>query len=263
MISGPRPIGRVNWYGAWTLYQREVWRFLKTPVRSILAPTATSLLFLAIFSLALGGTVRDMAGVPLIDFLAPGLAMMAIVQASFENAAGSLVQAKLLGNIVDILMPPLGPGEVTAALVLGGATRGMMTGAILIAAMQPFVTLIPSHAAFALFFALAASLLLAMVGLVTGLWAAKWDHLAAVTNFTVMPLMFLSGTFYSIERLPDAWRTASQLNPMFYMIDGFRYGFTGVADGSLAAGLAVAVVLGIALWLVCHRLIAVGYKIKS
>ncbi|MFQ5958599.1 MAG: ABC transporter permease [Alphaproteobacteria bacterium] len=263
MTTGPHIVGRVNWYGAWTLYLREVWRFLKTPVRAILAPTATSLLFLAIFTLALGGTVREVKGVSLAEFLAPGLVMMAMVHAAFENAAGSLVQGKLLGNIVDILTPPLSPGEVTLALVLGGASRALITGAVLLVAMQPFVTLVPRHPEFVLFHALAASLLLAMVGVVAGLWAAKWDHLAAVTNFTVMPLMFLSGTFYSIERLPGAWHTASQLNPLFYVIDGFRYGFIGKADGALGLGVIVVATLVAALWLACHRLIAVGYNLKA
>ncbi len=263
MIPRPRPIGRINWYGMWTLYRREVWRFLKTPLRSVFAPVATSLLFLAIFSLALGGTVREMGGVPLVEFLAPGLAMMAIVHASFENAAATLVQAKLLGTIGDILTPPLSSAEIAVGLVLGGATRGILTGAVLVAAMQPFVTMAPSHLGFVLFYGVAASLLLAMLGTVAGLWADRWDHLATVTSFTVMPLTFLSGTFYSIERLSGGWRLASQFNPLFYVTDGFRYGFTGRADGSLAIGLVVSMVLMSALWLLCRRLLHVGYKIKS
>ncbi len=263
MTSGFHIVDRANWYGAWTLYVREVWRFLKTPVRSICAPTATSLLFLAIFSLALGDTLREVKGVSLAEFLAPGLVMMAMVHAAFENAAGSLVQGKLLGNIVDILTPPLSPGEITLALVLGGASRGLITGAVLLVAMQPFVPLFPLHPGFVVFYAVAASLLLAMAGVVAGLWAEKWDHLAALTNFTVMPLMFLSGVFYSIERLPGAWHTASQLNPLFYVIDGFRYGFIGVADGALGLGVIVVATLVAALWLVCRRLIAVGYKLKA
>ena len=263
VTPGFHVVDRANWYGTWTLYVREVWHFLKTPVRSIFAPTATSLLFLAIFTLALGGTVREVKGVSLAEFLAPGLVMMAMVHAAFENAAASLVQGKLLGNIVDILTPPLSPGEITLALVFGGASRALMTGAVLFVAMQPFVPMVPIHPAFVVFYAVATSLLLAMVGVVAGLWAAKWDHLAAVTNFTVMPLMFLSGTFYSIERLPGAWHTASQFNPLFYVIDGFRYGFIGEADGVLGLGVVVVTVLLAALWLVCHRLIAVGYNLKA
>ncbi len=263
MPPRPRIVGRVNWYGAYTLYKREVLRFLKTPTRSIFAPTVSSLLFLAVFSLALGNTLRGMGGVPLVQFLAPGLIVMAIFHAAFENTAGSLVQAKLLGNIADILMPPLSPGEITTAIVLGGATRGVITGAALWAAMTPFVVLVPVHGGYVLFHALGAALLPALLGVLAGLWASKWDHLAAVTNFTVMPLMFLSGTFYSIERLPESWRAFAQANPLFYVIDGFRYGFTGHADGTLATGLAVVAVLALVVWALAQRLIAVGYRIKS
>ncbi len=263
MSPRPRPVGRVNWYGAYSLYKREVWRFFKTPTRSIFAPTVSSLLFLAVFSLALGGAVRTMGGVPLAAFLAPGLIVMAIFHAAFENTAGSLVQGKLLGNIADVLMAPLSPAEITAAIVLGGATRGLVTGAVLWAAMLPFVTVTARHPGFVLVHALAAALLPALLGAIAGLWAAKWDHLAAVTNFTVMPLMFLSGTFYSIERLPGAWQTAARLNPLFYVIDGFRFGVTDRTDGGLAIGLVVVAALAAALWVATERLIAAGYRIKS
>ncbi len=170
---------------------------------------------------------------------------------------------KLQGSIANVLTPPLGPGEFTLGYVLGGATRGLVTGAALLVAMQPFVTIVPSRPGFVLLYAVAAALALSMLGLITGLWAQKWDHLALVTNFTIMPLTFLSGAFYSIERLPETWRVVSQLNPIFYMIDGFRYGFIGTADGSLAAGLAVMAGLNLALWLVCRRLVASGYNLKA
>lgn len=263
MPPRPRIVGRVNWYGAYTLYKREVWRFLKTPTRSIFAPTVSSLLFLAVFSLALGNTLRSMGGVPLIQFLAPGLMVMAIFNAAFENTAGSLVQGKLLGNIADMLVPPLSAAEITTAIVLGGATRGVVTGLVLWVVMTPFIVLAPVHGGYVLFYALGAALLPALLGVLAGLWATKWDHLAAVINFTVMPLMFLSGTFYSIERLPESWRAFARANPLFYVIDGFRYGFTGHADSGLAAGMAVVVLLTLAIWALAQRLIAIGYKIKS
>ena len=258
----PRVSDPVNWYGLWTLYLREVLQFLKIPAYSLLAPTVTGLLFLAIFSLALGGAVREMAGVPFLEFIAPGLAMMGIVHASFENPAGSVLFGKLNGCITDILVTPLSPAEFALGHVLGGATRGLMVGAAMLVLMQPFVSLAPAAPAFVLFHALAAALTLAMLGLIAGLWAPKWDHLAMVNNFTITPLAFLSGVFYSTERLPEAWRAVNAFNPFFYMIDGFRYGFIGRADGSLALGAAVVVALNVALWVLCLRLVASGYKLK-
>ncbi len=263
MVAGPRRFGRVNWLGLWTLYIKEVWRFLKMPAYTVLAPTVTSILFLTVFTVGLGAAVRDMAGVPLAEFLAPGLVMMAIVHSSFESPTISLMMGKLQGSIVDVLMPPLSAGEFALGHVLGGATRGLATGAFLLVVLAPFVALAPRHPEFVLFHGAAAALVLSMLGFVTGLWAEKWDHLSFVTNFTLLPLTFLSGAFYSIDRLAPGWQTAMQFNPVFYMIDGFRYGFTGHADGSPAAGLAVMAALIVPLWLVCHRLVARGYKLKA
>ncbi len=261
--AGPRPIGRVNWIGLRTLYIKEVWRFLKMPAYTVLAPTLTSVLFLAVFTLGVGAVVRDMAGMPLVEFLAPGLVMMAIVHSSFESPSASLIMAKLHGSIADVLMPPLSPAEFTLGYVLGGATRGLVTGAFLLAVIVPFVALAPLHPAFVLFHAVAAALAMSMLGFVAGLWADKWDHLSLVTNFTILPLTFLSGAFYSIDRLAEPWRAAMRFNPVFYMIDGFRYGFTGHADGSPAAGLIVMTTLIAAMGLVCHRLVARGYNLKA
>ncbi len=254
--------GAVNWYGAWSLYLKEVRRFLKVPAQTLLAPTATALLLLAIFSLALGGALRIVVGVPFLEFLAPGLVMMSMIQSSFANTASSLVIAKIQGNIVDLLMTPLGPGEIALGLMLGGLTRGLLTGFVLLVAMQPFVTMLPQHPGFVVFHAAGASMALALMGIIGGIWAEKFDHMAAVTNFVITPLAFLSGTFYSVERLPGIWHTLSQLNPFFYMIDGFRYGFIGTADGSLTAGLFVVIGLNAILLVTCHRLLASGYKLK-
>lgn len=255
-------MGRVNWFGLRTLYVKEVWRFLKTPAYTVFAPMVTSLLFIAIFTLGLGAAVRDMAGVPLVEFLAPGLVMMTIVNSAFENPSASLMMSKMHGNIVDVLMPPLSPGEFALGYVLGGATRGLVTGALLLVVLAPFVALAPRHPEFVLFHAMAAALALSMLGFVAGLWAEKWDHLAFVTNFTIMPLTFLSGAFYSIDRLSGVWRAALQFNPIFYMIDGFRYGIIGRADGSVAVGVAVLVAVDVGLWWLCHTLFKRGYKLK-
>ncbi len=257
VISGP-----VNGYGTWSLYLKEVRRFLKVPAQTLLAPAASALLMLAIFSLALGGAVRVVAGVPFTEFLAPGLLMMAMIQASFANTSSGLVMAKIQGNIVDLLMSPLTPAEITLGLTLAGITRGAVTGVVLVIVMQPFATLAPQHPEYVVFHAVGASMALSLVGMLGGIWAEKFDHIAAVTNFVVTPLAFLSGTFYSVERLPGVWHAVSQFNPVFYMIDGFRYGFIGVADGSLATGFAVVIGLNLFLLFACHRLLASGYKLK-
>jgi ABC-2 type transport system permease protein len=258
-----RRIGAVNWIGLWTLYAKEVRRFLKVPAQTVLAPTATTLLFLAIFSLALGGAVREVHGVPFMTFLAPGLVMMAIVQNAFANTASSVMISKVQGNIVDMLIPPLSPGELTLAFALGGVTRGLAVGVAVGLATLFFVSLGVHDALVLVFYAVAASLMLSLIGLATGIWADKFDQMAAVTNFVITPLAFLSGTFYSIDRLPEPWHTVSLLNPFFYMIDGMRYAFIGRADGSIAIGVAVLVAINLGLWVLCWRMFASGYKIKD
>ncbi len=262
MIAGLKPIERVNWIGFWTLYRKEVWRFLKVPLQTVVTPAVTALLMITIFSLALGGAVRRVAGVPFIEFLAPGLVMMAIIQNSFANSSSSLLISKIQGNIVDVLMPPLTPGELALGFVLGGVTRGLIVGLCLFAVVGPLTGVVPRHWEFVLFHAVFASLALSMLGLMGGIWAEKFDHMATVTNFVITPMAFLSGTFYSIERLPPLWRTVSQFNPLFYMIDGFRYGFTGRADGALDVGVVVVVVVTLGFWVVCHVLLASGYRLK-
>jgi ABC-2 type transport system permease protein len=259
-----RIIGAVNWLGLWTLYVREVRRFLKVATQTVAAPVVTTLLFLTIFLLALsGGQQRMIGGVPYVEFLMPGLVMMAITQNAFANTSSSLMIAKLQGNIVDVLMPPLSPGELVWGFALGGVTRGLVVGAVVTAAMAIFVPVHIHSAPLALFYAVAASLLLSVLGLIGGIWADKFDHIAAVTNFIVTPLAFLSGTFYSIESLPEKWRIVALWNPFFYMIDGFRYAFIGRADGSLLAGVVVMVAINAILLLLCHAMFASGYKLKA
>jgi ABC-2 type transport system permease protein len=261
-----RTIGVVNWLGFWTLYAREVRRFFKVATQTIAAPVVTTLLFLAVFVLALGGAggaSRSLGGVSFAEFLTPGLIMMSIMQNAFANTSSSLVISKVQGNIVDVLMPPLSGGELTLAYALGGVTRGLVVGAVVTIAIWCFVPLHIVDLAALLFNAIAASLLLSLLGILAGIWAEKFDHMAAVTNFIVTPLSFLSGTFYSVDRLPEGWRFVAHLNPFFYMIDGFRYGFIGHADGSLAVGMAVLIGVNAALLLLCFRLIASGYRLKA
>ena len=258
----PRVGNQVNWYGLWTLYLREVTVSIKFAGHTLLAPMVMGLLFLAVFSLALGGGSRVVSGVPFLVFLGPGLVMMGLVHAAFEGASASIFHGKPDGTIIDVLMPPLGPAEFVAGHILGGATRGLLVATVMLVAMQPFVSLIPIHPGLVLFHGVASALVLAMLGLIAGLWASKWDNLAMINNFTITPLAFLSGVFYSTESLPELWRTANYFNPFFYMIDGFRYGFIGRADASPSLGVAVILALVMVLWMVCHRLVAMGYKLK-
>ena len=256
-------MGKFNGRGLWTLYVKEVRRFLSIFIQTLLAPLVTTLLFLAIFTLALGGVGRQLGEVDYGVFLAPGLMMMAMMQNAFANTSSSLVIAKVQGNIVDLLMPPLSAGELALGIAGGGVTRGLLVGTTVGLGMWVFVPLSLHDPFFVLYHAVMASVMLALLGVVGGIWAEKFDHIAAVTNFVIMPLSFLSGTFYSIERLSETWRLIAQFNPFFYMIDGFRYGFIGHADGSLVIGAVVLLLVNAALWVLAHRLLHIGYRLKA
>ena len=256
-------IGAVNWIGLLTHYMREVRRFFKVYMQTLIAPIGTTLLFLAIFSLALGRATQIVGGVPFMEFLAPGLVIMAIAQNAFANTSSSLMIAKMNGCIIDTLMPPLTAHELTFSIAIGGATRGLMVGLLCGLAMIPFVSLEIHNPWFIIYHAVGAAVMLSLIGIIGGIWAEKFDHIASVTNFIVTPLSFLSGTFYSIERLPESIQIASFVNPFFYMIDGFRYGFIGHADGSLTIGIFVTLGVNIALWMWCHWMFKSGYNLKS
>lgn len=259
----PRPVGAVNWIGLATLIRKEVHRFLKVWVQTIAAPVVTTLLFYAVFALALGGVVRMVGDVSFLHFLAPGLIMMAIAQNAFANSSSSVLVAKVQGNIVDVLMPPISALELTSAYVVGGVVRGALVGLVTALAITLFVPLSIHSIGYVLFHGVAAASLLALLGLIGGIWADKFDHMAAVTNFIVTPLSFLSGTFYSIESVPPLFRFIAHLNPFFYFIDGFRYGFIGQTDGTLGTGILVMLGINLALGFVAWRMIDRGYKLKA
>ena len=223
----------------------------------------TALLFLAVFVLALGREGVMVKGVSFVEFLAPGLIMMTIAQNAFANTSSSLIIAKVQGNIVDILLPPLSSLELALGIALGGVVRGIAVGLAVGLAMAIFVPVSLHSVPMILFNAVAASLMLSLLGMIGGIWADKFDHMAAVTNFVITPLSFLSGTFYSVERLPETFQFLAHLNPFFYMIDGFRYGFIGQSDAPIGLGIAVLCGVNLALWLVVHRMIATGYKLKA
>ncbi|PPR36201.1 MAG: Inner membrane transport permease YadH [Alphaproteobacteria bacterium MarineAlpha9_Bin6] len=258
-----RRIGPINWIGLRTLYVKEVRRFLKVYSQTILAPAVTTLIFMTIFALALGGAVRTIGDVPFMIFLAPGLVMMAIVQNSFANTSSTIMIGKVQGCIVDVLMPPLSPSELTLAFAMGGVSRGVLVAIVTATAMSVYVPLAIYDYAALIFYALAASMMLSLMGLIAGIWAEKFDSMAAVTNFMITPLAFLSGTFYSVERLPEPWFTVSQINPFFYMIDGFRYAFIGRSDGSLLIGILILTISNALLWFTVRRMFVKGYKLKE
>jgi len=262
LVNIMQQITTSNWLGLYTLYMREVRRFVKVYTQTIVGPVVTTLLFLAVFMLALGRAVNEVNGVPFTEFLAPGLIMMAIVQNAFANTSSSMMIAKIQGNIVDTLMPPLNAHELTFAIAMGGMTRGVVVGIAVALVLSIWVPLGIHNVGVIVFHAVAASLMLSLLGLIGGIWSDKFDHIAALTNFIITPLSFLSGTFYSIERLPELAKTVALLNPFFYMIDGFRYGFIGQSDAPVLTGMLVVGAMDVVLWIVCWRMFESGYKLK-
>jgi ABC-2 type transport system permease protein len=259
----PRQMGAINWLGLWTLYAKEVRRFLNVHLQTVGAPVVTSLLFLAVFLLALGHAVETVNGVHFSTFLAPGLVMMTMAQNSFANSSSSILIAKVQGNIVDVLMPPLSPLELVAGFAAGAVTRGIMVG-VATTVVQAFFVDIGIYNIWAiLYFGISASLMLSLLGIAGGVWSEKFDHIAVVTNFIITPLSFLSGTFYSASHLPEVGKVLAHFNPFFYMIDGFRYGFIGTSDGSVLTGVVVLLGVNIALAVLCYRMIKTGYKLKA
>jgi ABC-2 type transport system permease protein len=261
-----RPVLKgVNWGGLKTLYIKEVRRFFKVQMQTVWAPAITTLLYLAIFTVALGRAGRTVMGEPFADFLAPGLIVMAMLQNAFANASFSLLVGKIQGNIVDYLMPPLSTGELIAGLVGAAVTRAFLVGFAVWLAMLlwPGVSVTIRRPELLLWFGLMGSLMLSFLGLLTSIWAEKFDHAAAVTNFVVTPLSLLSGTFYSIHQLSPTFQAVSHANPFFYVISGFRAGFLGTSDSPLLVGAVGLLVLNVVLWALCYSLLRSGWKIKN
>jgi ABC-2 type transport system permease protein len=255
----------VNWGGLSTLYIKEVRRFFKVQMQTVWAPAVTTLLYLIIFTVALGREGKTVLGVPFADFIAPGLIVMAMIQNSFANSSFSLLVGKIQGTIVDYLMPPLSTGELIAGLVGASVTRAFLVGFAvwLVMSFWPGVHVPIVHPLSILWFGLMGSLLLAFLGLLTSLWADKFDHAAAVTNFVVAPLSLLSGTFYSVEQLSPSFRAVSHANPFFYIISGFRHGFLSEADSPIYVGATGLLVLNILLFGICYSVLKSGWKIKN
>lgn len=253
----------INIIGVSTLCKREIWRFAKVWNQTIIAPVITTLLFLAVLMLAMGGSERMIDHVAYGEFIAPGLIMMAVVQNAFANTSSSLMLAKIQGVIIDILMPPLTGGEVVFCMVVGGLVRGLSVGVVVMAAVYLFVPFSFLHPWTGLFYVVSACVMLALLGILAGIWAQSFDQLSAITNYVITPLSFLSGTFYSIKQLPGFWYYLCHFNPFFYMIDGFRYAAVGYTDGTVETGMVVLAITNITLWLITSSLFSRGYRLKT
>ena len=258
-----KKFGYINWLGFFTLYQKETLRFLNVAVQTLLSPLVSALLFLMVLSLAIGNDREGALGVPFITFLAPGLISMQIIQQAFSHTSSSIMIGKIQGNIVDILYAPLSPIEVTLATILAGVTRSFLIAGISILVFSFIIELQFYNFYYIFIYTFLGSFILGAIGFIVGLWAEKFDNMASATNFIIVPLSFLSGTFYSIKRLPETLQIISEWNPFFYMIDGFRYGFLGVSDGSLKFGLSYLIILSCLTWFASYILFKKGYKIKS
>jgi ABC-2 type transport system permease protein len=269
----PQIVG-INRIGLWSLYMKEVRRFLKVQTQTVWAPAVTTLLFLVIFTVALSGSGgrggRMVLGVPFASFVAPGLIMMGMMQNAFANSSFSLLAGKIQGTIIDLLMPPLTNAELMIGIIGAAMTRAVMVGGALALAMAlwPRVDLTVAHPWAIVWFGLMGALMLSLMGLMASLWAEKFDHAAAVTNFVIAPLSLLSGTFYVIHNLAPTFQTISRLNPFFYMISGFRFGFLGHSDiGNSNHDVAMAALgvggLNLVLGLATYALLRSGWKLKS
>lgn len=253
----------MNAVGAWTLYRKEVKRFAVVIMQTVVAPIVMALLYLFIFGHVLDRHVEVYAGVAYQDFLVPGLVMMSIIQNAFANTSSSLIFSKITGNVVFVLLAPLSHLEFFAAFVAASVTRAFAVAAGILLAAWVYLGLHIAHPLWMLGFGLLASIALGALGLMVGIWAEKFDQVATVQNFVILPLSFLSGVFYSIGSLPELWQRLSQANPFFYMIDGFRYGFFGVADTSPWLSLAVMCGFVLLLCILALRLLASGYKLRN
>ena len=258
-----KKFGYINWIGFWTLYKKETLRFLIVAVQTIISPIVTSLLFLFVLSLAIGNDRGEVLGFSFITFLTPGLIAMQVIQQAFSHSSSSIMISKIQGNIVDILYAPLTAAEITLAINLAACTRSIIIAIVAIIVFTFIVDLRFYNFFYIFIFTLLGSFFLSSIGIIIGLWAEKFDHMASATNFIIVPLSFLSGTFYSIQRLPNILKEISELNPFFYIIDGFRYGFLGSSDGSVKFGFIYLFLLSVVTWYISYFLFKKGYKIKS
>lgn len=259
---GVRRFGRVNWIGLYTLCRREVMRFMSVWQQTIFAPLMTAALFVIVFALALGKGRGDVMGLSYLAFLGPGILMMSVIQNAFANSSSSLISAKMQGNIVDTLMPPLSAGEILTGYLVGSLIRALIVACVIAIGMAVAIGQGIAHPIWALTFVVLAALLMGGLGILGGVIAQKFDQMAVITNFIVTPLSFLSGTFYSIQALPEPFRTLAHWNPIFYLIDGARYGFAGVSDAPVWRGFTVSLLAVVVVLFIAWRWLKTGYRMK-
>jgi ABC-2 type transport system permease protein len=257
-----RRFGRVNGLGLWTLYTKEVRRFLRVGPQTLLAPVVSNLLYMTVFVLAFS-EVRGGADPGFVAFLAPGLVMLGILNNASSNSSSSLMTGKMMGSIIDVLMPPLNHVELTLGYIGGSVTRGVLVAFATALGLSLFTPLWPVHLWAVVYFGLSAATLMGMIGILAGIWADKFDQLAVVNQFIILPLSFLSGTFYHIDILPEIFQKLSLGNPLFYLIDGFRYGFIDAADSNIMHGVIFIAVLNIILFTVCLKVFKSGWRLKA
>jgi len=258
-----KEFGLVNWMGLVTLYKKEVRRFTKIFPQTLLAPIISNLLFMTVFVLAFAEQ-RGSGDLEFIKFLAPGLVMLGILNNASANSSSSLMTGKVMGSIVDVLMPPLSHLELTLGYLGGAMTRGILVAFITAVALSIFFTpLVPVHWWAVIYFSFSAAMAMGLVGMLSGIWAEKFDQLAVVNQFIILPLSYLSGTFYHIDILPPIFQKISLANPLFYLIDGFRYGFLGTSDGDVMTGVILIAIINIILFLLVLKVFKSGWRIKS
>ncbi len=253
----------MNWHGMYTLFVKEVLRFMKVAIQTILTPVVTVLLYLLVFGSVLSKHVTVYANVPYLVFLVPGLMMMAVLQNAFANSSSSLFQSKMTGNVIFMLLSPLSELEIYIAYVGASIIRGMSVGIGVWAASLIFTTLPVTRVDMVVLFTMVGGGILGGLGLISAILAEKWDHIAAFQNFVVLPLSFLSGVFYSINKLPPFWENVSLFNPFFYLIDGFRFGFLGVSDKPVHLSISISILFFIVVSIVCLGILRIGYKMRT
>jgi ABC-2 type transport system permease protein len=253
----------MNFYGLYTLYLKEVKRFLVVYHQTIFTPVLSALILLAVFVMSINAPDHMINGIPFIDFIGYGLIIMSITQNAFANSSSSLIMSKVIGYITDLLLPPLSGSEIVIAYTLASVTRGIAVGFMVFLCLLPFVSFHIHSIALLIFFAIASSALLGLLGILTGIVADGFDQNSAITNYLINPLSFLSGTFYSVDKLPHFLKVINQFNPFFYMIDGFRYSIIGVADSNIALGMTIIAAINLGLFLLLRHLINIGWRIKT
>ena len=258
-----RRFGRVNWLGTATLAAREIRRFMTVWQQTVLAPLMTAGLFVVVFVVALGRGRGEVMGLPFVEFLGPGILMMTVIQTAFANSSSSLISSKMQGNIVDTLMPPLSAGEILTGYLVGSLFRAGLVALVIASGLALTLGLVPARPLWAVAFVVLGALIMGGLGLLAGIIAQKFDQMAALTNFVVTPLSFLSGTFYSVQALPEPFRTLSHWNPIFYLIDGARYGFAGVSDAPVGRGLAVCLLTVVAVNALAWWWLRSGFRMKA